>query len=97
VDPVVIRAWHLWTWAPEQAWLDNPAGYIVSRLREDDEPPEAFLALAQLTPDETATLKDAWADSEQYSGWPSLDGNDKLRKLAPLWMTIFEAMRGHQA
>ena len=96
VDPVVVRAWHLWTWAPEQTWLDNPAGYIVSRLREGDEPPAAFLALAQLTPDETAALKRAWAGSEQYSGWPSLDGKDKLRKLAPLWLTIIEAMRGHQ-
>jgi hypothetical protein len=96
VEPVIVRAWYLWTWAPEQAWLDNPAGYIVSRLREGDEPPEAFLALAQLTPDEIAALKRAWAGSEQYSGWPSLDGNDKLRKLAPLWMTIFEARRGYQ-
>jgi hypothetical protein len=97
VDPIVVRAWYLWTWAPEQAWMDNPAGYIVSRLREGDEPPEAFLTLAQLTPDETATLKRAWAGSEQYSGWPSLDGNDLLQELAPLWITIFEAMRGHQA
>jgi hypothetical protein len=96
VDPMLVRAWHLWTRAPEQAWMDNPAGYIVNRLREGDEPPEVFLALAQLTPDETAALRRAWAGSEQYSGWPSLDGNDKLRKLAPLWVTIFEALRGYQ-
>jgi hypothetical protein len=95
VDPVVVRAWYLWTWAPEQEWMDNPAGYVVNRLREGDEPPDEFVGLARLTPDETAVLKDAWAGCEQYRGWPSLDGNDKLQGLAPLWATIFETMRGH--
>jgi hypothetical protein len=93
VDPVLVRAWHLWTWAQEQEWMDNPAGYVVNRLREGDEPPGEFLALARLTPDETAALKRAWARSEQYMGWPSLDGNDRLQKIAPLWSTIYDAMR----
>jgi hypothetical protein len=96
VDPTLVRAWYLWTWAPEQEWMDNPAGYVVNRLREGDEPPDEFLELAQLTPDETAQLKDAWAGSEQYRGWRSLDENDKLQALAPLWATIYEAMRGHR-
>ena len=26
VDPVVVRAWYWWTWAPEQEWMENPAG-----------------------------------------------------------------------
>jgi hypothetical protein len=26
-------------------------------------------------------------------GWPSLDGNDRLQKIAPLWSTIYDAMR----
>ncbi len=39
LDPIVVRAWYLWTWAREQDWMDNPAGYIVNRLREGDEPP----------------------------------------------------------
>jgi len=30
VDPALVRAWHLWTWAQEQEWMDNPAGYIVN-------------------------------------------------------------------
>jgi hypothetical protein len=93
VDPVLVGAWHLWTWAREQEWMGNPAGYIVNRLREGDEPPHDFLELTQLTPDETATLKRAWARSEQYTGWPSLDGNDRLQKIAPLWATIYDAMR----
>jgi hypothetical protein len=96
VDPALVRAWHLWTWAPDQEWMDNAPGYIVNRLREGDEPPGEFLELAQLTPDETARLKDAWLNSEQYAGWPSLDGNDKLQQLAPLWATVFEAMREHR-
>ena len=96
-DPVVVRAWFLWTWAPEQEWLDNPAGYIVNRLREGDEPPDEFLDLAQLTPDETAVLKTAWAHSEELNGWPSLDGNDRLQGLAPLWATIYHALRSATA
>jgi hypothetical protein len=97
VEPVLVRAWHLWTWAPDQEWMDNPAGYIVNRLREGDAPPQEFLELAHLAPDETAQLTDAWAGSEQYSGWPSLDGNDRLQRIAPLWATVFEAMRGYRA
>jgi hypothetical protein len=96
LDPVVVRAWHLWTWAPEQKWMDNPAGYVVNRLREGDRPPDEFLELAQLTPDEIAQLKEAWASSEQYVGWPSLDENERLQRLAPLWAAIFEAMRDHR-
>ena len=93
VDPTLVRAWHLWTWAREQEWMDNPAGYVVNRLREGDEPPAEFLELARLTPDETDLLKEAWAGSEQHRGWPSLEGNDKLRRLAPLWAEIHNAMR----
>jgi hypothetical protein len=76
--------------------MDNPAGYIVNRLREGDMPPDEFPELAQLTPDETAVLKRAWACSEQTMGWPSLDGNDKLQRLAPLWATIYDSMRGYR-
>jgi hypothetical protein len=94
VDTALVRAWYLWTWAPEQEWMDNPAGYIVNRLREGDPPPAKFLELADLTSDETALLTNAWAGSEQYQGWPSLDGNEKLQRLAPLWVTIFQAMKG---
>jgi hypothetical protein len=96
VDPGVVHAWYLWTWAPEQEWMDNPAGYVVNRLREGDMPPDEFLELAQLTPGEIAQLKEVWAGSEQYVGWPSLDENERLQRLAPLWATIFEAMRDHR-
>jgi hypothetical protein len=92
MDPATVRAWHLWTWAPEQDWMDSPAGYVITRLRQGDEPPGAFLELARLTPDEEARLREAWSGSEQYSGWPSLDA--ELRRLAPLWADLYEAMRG---
>jgi biotin operon repressor len=95
LDPTLVRAWYLWTWAPEQDWMDNPAGYIVNRLRDGDEPPVEFLELAQLTAEETAILREARAHCEQYQGWPSLEGNDKLYRLAPLWSKITEAMRGY--
>jgi hypothetical protein len=95
VDPLMVRAWYLWTWDREQEWMDNPAGYIVNRLREGDEPPQEFLELAQLTPDETDALRTAWVHSEQYMGWPSLEEDKRLQALAPLWATIWGAMRGN--
>ena len=91
IDPITVCAWHLWTWAPEQGWMDNPSGFIITRLRDGDEPPGEFLEIARLTPDEVAMLGDAWSSSEKYSGWPSL--NARLRKLAPLWADLHEAMR----
>ena len=97
VDPAVVRAWYLWTWAPDQEWMENPAGYIVNRLREGDDPPGEFLELAQLTPDEVAKLEEAWVGSEQMRGWPSLDGDDKLQRIAPLWVTIHDARRRYRA
>jgi hypothetical protein len=71
----------------------TPGGYIVSRLRAGGQPPPEFLALARLTPRETALLADAWVGSEAYRGWPSLDGHEKLRQLAPLWAAIQAARR----
>lgn len=95
VDPLAVRAWYLWTWAKEQEWMDNPAGYIITRLREGDAPPEEFLDLVLLTPEETARLVQAWVHSEQYQGWPSLGGEEKLRRIAPLWAKIRDAMKGY--
>ena len=96
VDPAVVRAWYWWTWAPEQEWMENPAGYIVNRLREGDSPPDEFLDLARLTPEETAALEKAWVHSEHTMGWPSLDGKPDLQRLAPLWVGIYRSMRGQR-
>jgi hypothetical protein len=96
LDPAVVRAWILWSWAPQQDWMDNRAGYIITRLREGSQPPTDFLELARLTPEETALLERAWVRSEHTMGWPSLEGNDKLLRLAPLWVKITEAMRQRQ-
>jgi hypothetical protein len=95
IDPVTVRAWYWWTWAPEQKWMDNPAGYIINRLRDGDEPPDEFLELVQLTPEETDRLVKAWVGSEQYQGWPSLEEDEKLRRLAPLWAEVRDAMKGY--
>ena len=62
--------------------------------------PDALTVLqhaCQLKPDEVATLKEAWARSEQTMGWPSLDEDDRLQRIAPLWLAIHEARRGYQA
>jgi hypothetical protein len=38
LDPSVMCIWHRWTRARDQKRLENPAGYIVNRLREGDVP-----------------------------------------------------------
>lgn len=93
IDPLVVRAWHLWTWHPDRDWMDNPTGYVVQRLRSGDEPPDEYLELVCLTDEEVGLLHAAYAASEAYSGWPSLDGQEKLRRLAPLWAAITRNMR----
>jgi biotin operon repressor len=95
IDPAVVRAWHLWTWHPDQDWMDNPTGYVVQRLRDEDEPPVEFLELARLADEEVQLLQEAYAASEEYCGWPSLDGQGKLRRLAPLWAIITRSMRDY--
>ena len=87
-DPAVVRAWHLWTWHPDQDWMENPTGYIVQRLRAEDDPPAEFLELAGLTDKEVHQIQAAYVASEEYCGWPSLDGKEKLRRVAPLWAAI---------
>ena len=88
IDPAVVRAWHLWTWHPDQDWMENPTGYIVQRLRAEDDPPAEFLELAGLTDKEVHQIQAAYVASEEYCGWPSLDGKEKLRRVAPLWAAI---------
>ncbi len=97
IDPVTVRAWYWWTWAREQEWMDNPAGYIISRLRDGDDPPEEFLEMVQLTPEATARLISAWVSSEQYQGWHSLEDDKKLYRLAPLWGEVRDGMRGYRS
>jgi len=92
-DPVNVRAWYLWTFGKQQEWMDNPVGYIVNRLRDGDVAPQEFVELAQLTADETGLLRSAWVNSEEYQGWPSLDGQEKLQRLAPLWARVYNAMK----
>ena len=93
IDPILVRAWHLWTWHPDQDWMENPTGYVIQRLRTGDEPPDEYLELACLTEEEVGQLQAAYVASEAYSGWPSLDGQEKLRRLAPLWAAITRNMR----
>jgi len=88
IEPAVVRAWHLWTWHPDQDWMENPTGYIVQRLRAEDAPPSEFLELACLTGEEVQQIQAAYVASEEYCGWPSLDGQEKLRRVAPLWAAI---------
>ena len=57
IEPDWIPAWQLWTQHPARANLSNPAGYIVRRLLSRSRPPEAYLRLARLTPDQMRQLR----------------------------------------
>lgn len=96
LDPAVVRAWHLWTWHPDQDWLDNAAGYVINRLEQGDEPLAEFLEIARLAPEEIATLEEAYRQGEEYQRWPSLAGREKLQRLAPLWAEVYRAMTGRR-
>ena len=68
LDPDWIRAWHLWTRHPARQSLNNPAGYIVLKLRRHEPPPGDFLRLATLTAEEEFQLRQA-----QWTGGADLD------------------------
>jgi hypothetical protein len=96
IDPCLVRAWHWWSHAPDQKWLENAPGYIISRLRAGDRPPDEYMQIGRLTAGQTATIHAAWVRGEQVTDWPSLDDERQLQRLAPLWATIYDGMMGYR-
>lgn len=47
LDPLWVRAWHLWTKHPHRRNLTNPVGCIILKLEGAERPPEEFLQAAQ--------------------------------------------------
>jgi hypothetical protein len=47
LDPLWVRAWHLWTRHPHRRSLTNPVGCIILKLEGGERPPEEFLRAAE--------------------------------------------------
>jgi DNA-binding transcriptional ArsR family regulator len=47
LDPLWVRAWHLWAKHPHRRNLTNPVGCIILKLEGGERPPEEFLRAAE--------------------------------------------------
>jgi hypothetical protein len=47
IDPLWVRAWHLWARHPHRHSLTNPVGNIILKLESGERPPEEFLRAAE--------------------------------------------------
>jgi DNA-binding transcriptional ArsR family regulator len=47
IDPLWVRAWHLWARHPHRQSLTNPVGNIILKLENGEHPPAEFLRAAQ--------------------------------------------------
>jgi hypothetical protein len=47
LDPLWVRAWHLWARHPHRRNLTNPVGCIILKLEGGERPPEEFLRAAE--------------------------------------------------
>ncbi|MDD3828440.1 MAG: winged helix-turn-helix domain-containing protein, partial [Anaerolineae bacterium] len=47
LDPLWVRAWHLWAKHPHRRNLTNPVGCIILKLEAGERPPEEFLRAAE--------------------------------------------------
>ena len=83
VEPAWVPAWQLWAQHPARANLSNPAGYIVRQLLHRNRPPETYLQLTRLSPDQMSKLRSSyWLSQEQ------LDLDPDLRAIRPLYMEL---------
>jgi DnaA N-terminal domain/IclR helix-turn-helix domain len=47
IDPLWVRAWHLWARHPHRQSLTNPVGNIILKLESGEQPPGEFLRAAE--------------------------------------------------
>jgi hypothetical protein len=84
LEPEWVLAWQLWTQHPDRAGLSNPTGYIVRRLQRRNRPPEPYLQLARLSPDQMRKLRGSYWLSQQQ-----LDLEPALLEARPLYLELF--------
>jgi hypothetical protein len=61
IDPLWVRAWHLWARHPHRQSLTNPVGNIILKLESGEKPPGEFLRAAE----EQLRLREWMRDREE--------------------------------
>ena len=70
IDPLWVRAWHLWVRHPYRQSLSNPVGNIIRKLESGQPPPVEFLRAAE----EQARWRQSVRDQDESEGSES-DGD----------------------
>ena len=92
LTPQQVRSWIMYLDTQD---FPRKQGYLVKRLREGDQPPANFLALAGLTDEQVTTLQGAarlrrWR-GDWYQALDDLDEAGIDEELAEIWYQEFEA------
>jgi len=69
IDPLWVRAWHLWAQHPHRRGLTNPIGNIILKLESGEPPPGEFLRAAE----EQIRLREWAHKQEEHEGEDSGD------------------------
>ena len=64
IDPLWVRAWHLWARHPHRQSLTNPVGNIILKLDSREQPPGEFLRAAE----EQNRLHEWMGEQEEQQG-----------------------------
>jgi hypothetical protein len=64
IDPLWVRAWHLWARHPHRKSLTNPIGNIILKLESGQQPPAEFLRAAE----EQLRLRERMWEQEGHDG-----------------------------
>jgi hypothetical protein len=71
IDPLWVRAWHLWARHPHRQSLTNPVGNIILKLESREQPPGEFLRAAE----EQIHLHEWMREQEELQGRGSEDND----------------------
>lgn len=86
LEPRLVRAWLLYLDTQD---MERKPGYLVNRLRARQQPPADFLALAELTDDQIATLERLARQRRWLGSWPGeLTEAGIDRRLAETWYQV---------
>jgi len=90
IDPLWVRAWHLWAKHPHRHGLINPAGNLILKLESGEPPPDEFLRQAELESRLAEWLEgaeDCESESPEEDGSPEPEPDPVLDEARRLWAT----------
>lgn len=71
LDPLWVRAWHLWARHPHRHGLTNPVGNIIMKLESGEQPPDEFLRQAE----DEVRLREWTQEQEDHEGESPEEGD----------------------